>query len=66
VAVGDPYIVAYAQLGDGRDEQSVRVLGPIDLEHEPALERGRRLAVRFRVSSLRGRDRLHHYFVPED
>jgi uncharacterized OB-fold protein len=67
VAATPSYVVAYARLGDGEDDQSVLLLGPIDVEDAEGapLHAGQRLEIRFSTSVLPAGARLHHRFVPE-
>jgi uncharacterized OB-fold protein len=58
------YVVGYALVGDGEDDQEVRVFGPIDVADESGLAPGQELEVRFRTSALPAGERLHHYFAP--
>jgi uncharacterized OB-fold protein len=58
------YIVGYCLVGDGEDDQEVRVFGPIDVTDEASLEPNQELEIRFKSSQLPNGERLHHYFVP--
>ena len=67
VAATPPYVVAYGRLGDGEDDQTVVVLGPVDVVDgdESGLFAGQRLDVRFSCSALPSGERIHHRFVPD-
>jgi uncharacterized OB-fold protein len=59
------YVIGYAQVGDGEDEQRVRVFAPIDVADESELESGRPVELRFKVgTTVWGEERLHHSFAP--
>jgi uncharacterized OB-fold protein len=60
------YVIGYALVGDGVDEQRVRVFGPIDVANDDTLRVRQTVQVRFKVgNTVWGDERLHHYFVPE-
>jgi uncharacterized OB-fold protein len=59
------YVIGYAQVGDGEDEQRVRVFAPIDVADETGLRSGQPVELRFRVgTTVWGQERLHHVFTP--
>jgi crotonobetainyl-CoA:carnitine CoA-transferase CaiB-like acyl-CoA transferase/uncharacterized OB-fold protein len=61
----DGYLIGYALIGDGRDEQTVRVFGPIGVpaSEEAALGIGIPIAIEFKSSRIGDEERLHHSFV---
>jgi uncharacterized OB-fold protein len=59
------YIIGYGLVGDGEDEQEVRVFAPIDVPDEGRLRPGQPVDIRFRTGIIVwGDERLHHYFAP--
>ena len=60
------YIVGYALVGDGADDQFVRVFGPIDAHDEATLRAGEPVAIRFGSRDVDGGPRVHQYFVPQE
>ena len=60
------YIVGYCLVGDGEDDQEVRVFGPLDVADESALRPNQPVEIRFKSSELAHGERIHHYFVPAD
>jgi hypothetical protein len=58
------YIVGYCLVGDGEDDQEVRVFGPIDVTDESSLEPNQELEIRFKSSELPHGERLHQFFTP--
>jgi uncharacterized OB-fold protein len=56
------YSVAYCFIGDGEDQQEVRVFGPIAVDDELELRRGRRLELAFDHGDIADRDCVHHVF----
>jgi uncharacterized OB-fold protein len=59
------YVVGYALVGDGEDDQEVRVFAPLEVADEASLEPGQQVEIRFRTGTIVwGDERLHQYFVP--
>jgi uncharacterized OB-fold protein len=62
----DDYVIAYALVGDGEDEQRVRVFAPVEAQDESALRPGLPVEIRFKVgTTVWGDERIHHFFTPE-
>jgi uncharacterized OB-fold protein len=61
---GSHYTVGYCLVGDGEDEQRVRVFGPIAVVDEGELRIGQLVSIGFDHSCLEGREACHHVFHP--
>jgi uncharacterized OB-fold protein len=60
------YVIGYGIVGDGADDQRVRVFAPIEVTDDSTLRAGQPVQIRFRVgTTVWGEERLHHYFAPE-
>jgi len=60
------YVIGYGLVGDGEDDQRVRVFGPVEADGEGDLVPGLPVEIRFRVgTTVWGDERVHHFFAPE-
>jgi uncharacterized OB-fold protein len=59
------YVIGYALLGDGHDDQRIRVLGPVEAESDDVLSIGMPVRVVFTTSGAGDESRAHHLFVPD-
>ena len=59
----NPYVIGYALVDAVDRPQSVRVFAPIDVPDEGRLVPGCIVGIAFRVASIDGEQRLHHYFT---
>lgn len=57
------YDIGYVMLGDGEDDQEVRVLGPLVTDDVAELRSGQTVRVGFDHSEILGVDSVHHVFL---
>jgi hypothetical protein len=57
------YVIGYALVDAVDRPQSVRVFAPIDVPDEGRLVPGCTVGIAFRVASIDGEQRVHHYFT---
>ena len=56
------YTVGYCMVGDGEDDQEVRVFGPLVADDEAHLRSRQRIRIGFDQSVIAGRTSVHHVF----